>query len=191
MMNKILLSVLILSFFVACSDKKNEESNPVENEAVKVITDPLKVTLDAIVPQDDTLQIYYRFDSAMDFESMNMVSAFVKGDDSVQSIVFDLPTDPKIADFRIDFGNNQSQDEIAIKNLKLQYRANNFEAKDTLFYQYFWNNEFIDYQRDKAIAKPIMKDGKYDPIFLPREVFATTISTLYNPIATPAPQSQP
>lgn len=194
MMNKILFGFLITSALISCGDKKdkNTENDASSTETPVVITNPLKVTLDAIVPKDDTLEIYYRFDSNSDFEAMYMINAAVKGNDSTQNITFDLPTDKKIYDFRIDFGNNKDQSEIQIKNFNMQFKGASFNVKDTLFYQYFLNNEFIDYTRAKAIAKPKQVNGAYDPIFMPREVFAMEVEKLFNPKpvqqANPTPQ---
>ncbi|WP_413533397.1 hypothetical protein [Empedobacter brevis] len=194
-MNKILYGVLISSFLISCGDKKGERSKSNESNGDTVvpvvITDPLKISLNAIISKDDTLEVYYRFEPNANFESMYVVSTPVVGKDSAQNIVFDLPTDKKPYDFRIDFGNNKEQSDIQIKNFNMQYKGNSFNVKDTLFYQYFWNNEFIDYTRNKAIVKPKSVNGTYDPIFMPREVFATEVNKLFNPIPTanqtPAP----
>jgi|GEM_PF-1148264 len=185
-MNKILYGVLITSFLISCGDNKGERSKSEETNdqaaAPIVITDPLKVSLNAIIPKDDTIEVYYRFDPKANFESMYVVNAPVKGQDSAQNVVFDLPTDKKIYDFRIDFGSNKEQSDIQIKNFNMQYKGNSFNVKDTLFFQYFWNNEFIDYTRNKAIAKPKSVNGNYDPIFMPRETFSFEIDKLFNPI---------
>lgn len=192
-MNKVLFGVLISSTLISCGDNKKSDSKTNESptEAPVVITNPLKVTLDAIIPKDDTLEIYYRFDPNTDFEAMYMINSVVKGHDSIQNITFDLPTDKKIYDFRIDFGTNKDQSPIEIKNFNMQYQGTSLNVKDTLFFQYFQNNEYIDYTRDKAIAKPKVVNDNYDPIFMPREVFATEVEKLFNPAPKAAPEPQP
>ena len=190
MMNKILSTVLISGLLISCGEKKTEEKEQVA-EPTAVITNPIKVSLNAIVPKDDTLQIYYRFDPKSNFESMYVVNAVVKGSDIAQDITFDIPSDKSVSDFRIDLGNNKDQSPIEIKNFNMSFEGKSFNVKDTLFYQYFQNNEFIEYTRDKAIAKPISISGNYDPIFMPREVFSYEVQKLFAPApaTTPAPSA--
>lgn len=175
MIRKIISCVLVLIALISCSDKSGKAA---ENEVVSVKEDPLVVTLNAIVKEDDTLQVYYRFDPTTDFLAEQVVTSVVKGSENPQNVVFNVPTDDPLADFRIDFGTNKSQKEIEIKDFKMQYKGKAFNAKDTLFYQYFWNNESIEYNREKAVAKPVIKGTNYDPIFMPREVLMTEIQKI-------------
>lgn len=187
MINKILAGILATGLLISCGDKKGTR-NSSETEAIAaepiIIANPLKVSLNAIVDKDDTIQVFYRFDLNSDYNSMHVVNAIVKGSNVAQNINFDIPTDQKIADIRIDLGTNKDQEKIQIKNFNMQFEGRSFNAKDTLFFQYFYPNEFIDYDRKTSTAKLQEKDGKYDPIFMPRPVFETEMQKIITPITT-------
>ena len=172
-----LIALLTLVIFVSCKDEKN----PKTEDAVVAETpkETFKVGLDLVIKKDDSLQIYYKDQGMTDWVFDKCVTKVVKGSDQVQEVIFNLPEDVLPSELRFDMGTNKSQGEVEIKSFKMNYLDKTFVAKDTLFFQYFYPNDQIDYNRSKAIAKPIVKaNTPYDPIFISREVLTNEINKI-------------
>ena len=173
----VLFTLLTLVMFVACKNEKNAESEVVSAEKAK---ETFNVAFDLVIKQDDSLQLYYKDETMKDWAFDKCVTSVIKGSDNVQQVMFSLPEDVLPTELRFDLGSNKSQKEVEIKNFKMKYYEKSFEAKDTLFFQYFYPNEQIDYNRAKAIAKPLTAGDKvYDPIFISRPVLTDQINNLY------------
>ncbi|WP_313805903.1 hypothetical protein [Flavobacterium sp.] len=173
---KILASLFALMVVVACKD--NKETEAAETKVAEQPKETFKVAFDLIIKKDDSLQLYFKDETMKDWVFDKCVTTVVKGSDNVQKVEFALPEDMMPTELRFDFGSNKEQEEIQIKNFKMQYFQKSFEAKDTLFYQYFIPNEYIDYNRNQAIAKPKVVNGNYDPFAFSREVLTTQIQNI-------------
>lgn len=158
-------SVLLLAITMSIVSCKNEKTT--DKETVKVEQDnSFKVVMDLIVEQDDSFQIYYNEDGTNDFSPENYVNVDIKGKPEHQEIVFKLPEDVLPKQLRFDIGSNKEQKEMKIIAFKMEYLDKKFEAKDTLFWNYFGNNTSIKYIREKAIVVPLPNNTEgYDPIF--------------------------
>jgi hypothetical protein len=151
---------------------KNEDSKKKEIEAKKVDPKELfKVSLDLIISKDDSLQIFYREAGMEDYDGSKTVFAAVKGSNLTQQVEFVLPENVLPSKLRIDLGNNKEQLPVEIKNFTMKYMDKIFQAKDTMFFQYFIPNDQIEWDRKKAVAKIKAKPNTfYDPGFLSRDV---------------------
>lgn len=173
----VLLTLLTFVMFVACKNEKNAEAEGVSAEKAK---ETFNVAIDLVIKKDDSLQLYYKDESMKDWTFDKCVTSVVKGSDLVQQVMFSLPQDVLPTELRFDLGSNKKQEEVEIKNFKMKFYEKSFEAKDTLFFQYFYPNEQIEYNRAKAIAKPLVSGDKvYDPIFISRPVLTDQINKLY------------
>jgi hypothetical protein len=164
MKNKILLVITALSLLTisSCKDDKKESDKKVN----KVEDKSFNIIMDVVVTKDDNFQIYYNEDGSDNYTGDKYVNVDVKGKPESQEIVFKLPEDAMPASLRFDVGSNKEQGEIKINAFKMKYFDKVFEAKDTLFFQYFGNNTSIKYIREKAIAVPLVNNPTgYDPIF--------------------------
>lgn len=162
---KIFLSAMVAILLFSC----NENKTTTTGEPVEKIEDDkeiFKVTLNAIVTKDDAFQIYYMDDDSKPFEEKKSIFVDIKGSPAPQDIVFKLPKDELPNFLRIDFGVNKEQSDIIIKNFKINYLDKVFEAKDSLFFNYFViNEETMTKDVSKSSLKPkLLADGKYDPI---------------------------
>lgn len=171
---KIILAFSVLTIFISCKKEGSHDSDLPEKPV-----ELFKVGLDLVIQKDDSLQVFYKDIADKDWKSYNSVTNFVKGSPVVQQVLFKLPEDVVPKEIRIDFGTNIDQAPIEIRNFKMEYIKKTFQAKDTMFFQYFMPNDQIQYSRNTAIAKPIYKKGTtYDPLFLPREVLLVEIDKL-------------
>ncbi|WP_125718517.1 hypothetical protein [Flavobacterium ustbae] len=159
-------SLLLITVFTSCKkDAVKEEVKPIEIETKK---NNFQVTLTAIVKEDDNFQLYYSQDAyEVPYKEENSVWTAVKANSNQQDIVFNLPEDAIPNYIRIDLGTNENQKEIIIKNFKMNYYSKSFEAKDSLFFNYFLPNDCVKIvDKKNAILQNIKtKEGKYDPLF--------------------------
>lgn len=172
-MKTILKSTLLLSLlFFSCKKETNAEENKSANEVVeKKETPAFLVELDLVIKKDDTLQLFYTEFENEPFVGTKKVRTIVKGNSQEQKINFKLPGDVFPKRLRIDFGEYEGQEPIDFKNFKVSYLDNTFEAKDTMFYQFFMPNKQIQWDRKNAVINVNKKDGElYDPQFLSREI---------------------
>lgn len=164
MKNRILLVIATISLLTisSCKDEKKESDKNVD----KVVDKSFNIIMDLVVTKDDNFQIYYNEDGSDNYTGDKYVNVDVKGKAESQEIVFKLPEDALPASLRFDLGSNKEQGEIKINAFKMKYFEKVFEAKDTLFFQYFGNNTSIKYIREKAVAVPLINNPTgYDPIF--------------------------
>lgn len=171
--------ILILGISAAlfCSCKEEKQDKPEVKTSAPVET--FDVALEAIIKQDDSLQLFYRDETMPDYLEQNSVWTAVKGSKESQTVKFNLPEDILPEHIRLDFGQNKKQDPIEVKGFSMEYFGKVFQVKDTMFYQYFMPNEQIEWDRKNGIAKPAIKEGKvYDPFFFPRETLILEINKL-------------
>ena len=159
---KILFGLLLTITFLAC---KNEE----KAEVKEVKKDFYKLTLNAVVKKDDTFQVYFKDsnDDKAPFEEVNSIRVDLKGSESAQNIVFDLPADVFPTHLRVDFGSNKEQGEIVVNEFKVEFQDKKFVVKGADFFDYFIAEKtFVSFDKATSTAKPIVtEDGSYDPMF--------------------------
>lgn len=162
----IFLLLLSLSFFTSCKDNKQEK---VETKEVEKIT--MKISFNAIVKQDDEFQLFYTEDGSENFKGENSILVPVKGSASPQDIVFELPEDVLPKMIRFDLGGNKNQEEVVFNAFGISYLDKKFSAKGIELSQFFYENDQIQFNKEKGTAKPVVVEGKeYDPIFMATEV---------------------
>lgn len=177
---KILTFLGIIISLISCkNDNKNESSNSETKELIEAKVPGIKFSIDAIIKDNDTLQVYYRYDTSSDYVSEQSVNAVVKGSDSIQEVNFEIPGDKVIADFRLDIGNNVNQRPIQFKGFKMELNGKRFQTVDTMFIQYFNPNNQIEYDRKTSTATILKNITPYDPLFVPREPLLDEIKKLY------------
>lgn len=175
MKKSILLFFVLSAMFVACKGDNNQEKE------VKVKKPVFNIALDLLIKKDDSLQVFYCEDGDEEFHGAKTVWSSVKGNEDFQEILFSLPEDVLPTKLRIDVSNNKNQDPIEVKGITLKYIDKTFQAKDTMFFQYFIPNDQIDWDRKKAVAKFKLKEGEvFDPQFGSRDVLETELVKMIN-----------
>ncbi|MBP4137265.1 hypothetical protein [Flavobacterium geliluteum] len=180
MRKKIIFACLILLVgFISC--KKEDNKNLTQPAEVETNKNNFQVTLTATVKADDNFQMYYSQDDyEVPYKEENSVWVAVKASDKPQDIVFDLPQDVIPNYIRIDFGTNQQQKEITISNFKMKYYSKSFEAKDSLFFNYFIPNDCVKIlDKNNSVVQNIQpQDGRYDPLFYSEKALYDQIQLL-------------
>lgn len=167
MRTKLIFTSLILALtFISCKKEvSKEEIKPIEVETNK---NNFQVTLTATVKTDDNFQLYYSQDEYdVPYKEENSVWVAVKANDNPQDIVFNLPEDVIPNYLRIDFGTNEAQKEVTVKNFKMKYFSKSFEAKDSLFFNYFIPNDCVKIldKKNSVVQNIKSQKGIYDPLF--------------------------
>ncbi|MEZ4853129.1 hypothetical protein [Flavobacterium sp.] len=161
--NNLFLAFFMLITLIGC---KKEVSEQEQNQPVEKLDNAFTVTLNAVVKQDDSFQLYYKDLDEAPYEEKNSMFIEFKGKAEPQDITFKLPQDELPSFFRLDFGTNKAQEEILVNSLKISYLDKTIEAKGLDFYKYFVVNEAtMDKDSLTTVLKPkITKEGTYDPI---------------------------
>jgi hypothetical protein len=177
----ILGGFLLILLFISCKEENTNslETNELTNTEEVIDKNIFTVTLNITVKKDDSFQIYYKDVEELAFEEENSIFIEFTGSDQPQDIVFKLPEDVLPSFLRLDFGTNKEQSEIVINSFKINYLDKVFESKGNDFFNYFYSNELLEVNKEKAIVKPITSEkGDYDPIFCSGEGLKTQIDLL-------------
>lgn len=175
-----LVGLLVSVSLISCKNSEEKTQEPVANQETKP-TNAFRITLTAIVPNDDSFQLYYSQDAyGTPYKEENSLWKEMKGSPNPQDIVFDLPEDVFPSFLRMDFGTNENQKEITVRNFKIEYMNKKFEAHDAQFFNYFIPNESIK-STDKVLSKVILgkkPDNTYDPLFYSEKALYDEIQKL-------------
>lgn len=169
-------AVFFTLLFSACKDDKSKENQPAAEEKAPVES-KVSITVDMVVPVDDTFQIFYSEDGTLNFTEEKSVRVNVKGKPESQKIVFDFPEGVAFTFLRFDAGENKLQKEMKMDNFLIKYYDKKFEAKGNLFFQYFAPNDQIKVDMAKSTFVPQGKEP-YDPIFYPLEPLGDVLNKL-------------
>ena len=149
MRTKVIIAVVLLSILsISCKNEKSVDQLPVVEE--KLPESKVNVTVDMVVPVDDSFQLFYTEDNTLNFSEEKCVRVNVQGKEKSQKIVFELPDDVAFTFMRFDVGENKQQKEMKIENFVIKYYDRKFEAKGNLFFQYFSPNNQLKADNQKS-----------------------------------------
>lgn len=177
MKTKFILSVVIAFVLFSCKQEAKPTESKDKNEEVSKV---FKVTLDVKVNKDDTFHLFYTEDGSINFAEESSVWVELKGNPESQQVVFSLPENTIPTQMRIDFGINKNQDDMIIRNFKMDFAGKTFEAPGAQFFKYFRPNDLVvAIDAATGAIKPIKKEGQgYGPSFYPQEELAKEIESL-------------
>lgn len=164
----VLLSVVIVTFFVSCKNNDaSEKENLSANDATEVKQDTVfTITLNATVLKDDSFQVYYKNEETGKYEEANSLFTEFKGSDKPQDIVFRLP-DGVIPNYiRTDFGVNKEQTEVKINSFKMSYFGKEFKTNNAseFFKLILIEPKTATVDVENGIIKPITTIEVHDPL---------------------------
>lgn len=144
---KIRISVFALFtaclFLSSCKNDKDSDKQPATETIVEETSKNFEVSFELIATQDDNMHLYYTEDGSINFTEEQSVWAPFKGSTDSQKVVFILPEEVLPTDLRIDlgYGKNEKQQEIVLKNFKMNYYGKSFEASGADIFNYFYTNK--------------------------------------------------
>lgn len=179
-MKNIFIVALIALTFVGCKNEKTEENTTQQSgEAAAPKNDFFQVTLDVTAKKDDHFHIYFSEDGSINFTEENSVWSDVKGSESSQKVVFNLPKDVIPTQLRVDFGWTKDQGEIVINNFEMSYMGKTKTIPGADFFKYFRPNEgntIVNEQNHSVKSLP--NDGKVGPSAYPLETLTQELEIL-------------
>lgn len=162
----LLVIVLLATVFISCKNEKSDESKEIKTTKEANL---FNVTLNVTVKKDDTFSLFYTDDGSTDFSKIQPIWVDVKGSNSPQDVIFNLPQDVIPSQIRLDFGLNKNQEEIIINKFKMNYFAKSFEVTGDKFFIYFDPDKSKTiFDKDKSTINAVVKDGvRQSPSFYP------------------------
>ena len=181
----ILIGLLALGTVLACKEDKKENTKEapaaVEVEQNKTATGKVVVTLNAIVPVDDSFQVFYIEEDSLDFNGDFLIITPVKGKPEAQDIKFLLPDESYPIALRLDIGDNKKQGAINLNTVTVDYYGKSFVIKGgTEFLKYFYPNN-VDVKNPTAASVtlvPVEVGDSHDPMFYPTPALLEALKTL-------------
>lgn len=167
-----LVALLAISSLVSCKKENTEDKQATEagSKAENEASGKVAVVLNAVVPVDDTFQIFYSEAGTLDFDHNMEVK--VTGKATAQDITFALADDALPAAVRIDPGYVLEQKKLTINSVTFKYYEKSLVIKggDELL-KYFSPGNL---DKDSADAKSVtftVKDvnGSHDPMLYPTD----------------------
>lgn len=138
------LSLLLVMFcFSNCEKDKN--------------TNTLKIELDTVIKENDSIHIYYKEDSTIDFNENQSFWKTVNGISKNQKINFIFPDSIHPKQLRLDFGNSINQKEVVINQITFKYKKEVFSLQGKEIYYYFRIDDSVT-ELDKNLGVLKRKD---------------------------------
>jgi len=134
---KTICVLLIFAFFTNCENKEK--------------TNSLKMNLDVVIKENDSIQIYYTKNTSIAFVEEQSFWKKVLGSKKNQTISVIFPDSILPKQIRIDFGRNIKQSEIILNEITFSYKEKSFSAKGEEIYHLFRIDE-SNTQIDKLIG---------------------------------------
>ena len=154
----LLFSIVLLSVLTSC--KKETETKIEEPKK----SNNFKVTLDMLIKNDDSLQLFYQDELIPKFDEKNSLWVPVKGSLNSQEVTFNLPEEIIPTSLRIDISKKEGQQPIKINNFTVSYLDKKFETKDSTMIYYFSANNHLKYDPvNKTLTAIPVKGESYDP----------------------------
>ncbi|WP_040252891.1 hypothetical protein [Psychroserpens mesophilus] len=169
MRNYLLVFFLVASVF-ACKEEKQVEIKSTQEKQLVKSKEALSFMLEAIIENSGTFTLFYLEEGQEQITLKNSKSTEVKGSAEPQVISFTIRDEIIPDKLFLRFVNDEKQQTITVKTTSLFYGKKSIVIQDSLFYQYFMPNKFVDYDVNnfKATTKEI--DGEYLPRFSSRDV---------------------
>ncbi|KGO89071.1 hypothetical protein [Flavobacterium suncheonense] len=168
MKNKFLI-VLFAAVATLTSCKNEKEVSKEENKDVKKY---FNVEIEASAAKSDNFAMYFSEDGTTNFKDINAVWAGIKGGPEFQKVTFNLSEEKMPTHIRLDFGLNNDQDSVVIKNVKVDYFGKDFQFKGSEFFKYFIEDKQFNTKIDaaKGTVTILKKDGVYKtPYYYPAQ----------------------
>jgi len=102
----------------------------------KLADDHFRVSMQVVVPKDDTFALYYTF-GGTDFSQQQPLWTPISGKVEAQEVQFVFPKEVKPAQLRIDFGMNKTQGDIILKKIAMTYNHKEFSVSGQDIFRYF------------------------------------------------------
>ena len=178
-LNIITLALLILSFGSCKNDGKLNDPKS-SSQQIKG-DDVFRVKFNLTLKKDDNLCLYYTHDGSINFNDKETVWIPLKGNETAQDIVFELPESVIPSFIRIDFGSgkNLEQSDVALKVFEMSYNGKISKSNGAEILNYFVPFEpYTKVTPNTSVLQRLKKDQTAGPILYPKETQTAKINEL-------------
>ena len=136
------------------------------------------VEVEASVPFDDIFYVYYLQEGVKNWSDENSSHLRIKGSNTAQKLLFEVPIDKKIEKIRIDIGANKQQGPIQIKSLVLSSEIDRIELKDSINTLFSLNVYTLF---SEGLYKTREVEDRYDPFLISKDEVTIILERLRTP----------
>lgn len=161
--------IALASLFSSCKDEKDVDS--LEVVTPEAVDTGYKVTVNVIVKKDDDFSLFYNEDNTIDFTKIDAMWQGVKGSESEQPVVFNLPVEVVPTQLRLDFGMKQDQEDIILRSVVIEHKGKKEIITGPLLKNCFVADASkCTFDGDTGVIKAVVKNGKREfPSLYPQE----------------------
>lgn len=156
----LLLIALLISFVSLFGCRGDNKSSSGHN--LELQEDHLIVELELKVQEDDILGIYYRNEDEK-YSKEQLILTNVLGFKDFQKVIFVFDQLVFPSHILIDFGENENQGEILLRQLVFKYNDEEHVFSHQEIKKYFKPNSGFQFSFDSMAGKGVIVNGKYDP----------------------------
>ena len=165
-MKKITYLFLITLLVTSCKNQKKAE--PVN----KTLKNTFAVSV--LISKEDVFTLYYLDEKSKKYNEELSTSIIVKTSDSIQEIIFNLPS--KVNGFRLGLGSQKDLGEIKIKEIRTVYNGKNTTIDNNELGYYFLFNRYIkNYISQNGTMQFRSFDKDYNPFITSKQDFLDLI----------------
>jgi len=165
-MRKCILVLFLLASTLACKEEKKAASNSSQHKQ----KESLSFNLDAIIENNGIFTLFFLEEGQENISIKNSRILEVKGSLEPQILTFTINEDVIPDKLFLRFVNEEKKQVIDIRSATISFGDKSIIIKDSLFYQYFMPNKFVEYDNKNFRATTKEVDGKYLPRFGSRDL---------------------
>ncbi|WP_177730883.1 hypothetical protein [Flavobacterium inviolabile] len=155
--------LLTTLFLVSCGSETKKES---ENAVSETKSKQVELTVEFKSPVNDRFKVFYTVVPNVEITGEYMMTKYTYGSNDMQKIVFTFPVGALPYKLRLDVGENQSVDNITIKNISLDYKDIHIDGDNGEFMNQWSPNESLKYDDQNFVYNLIPVNGKKGPVFI-------------------------
>lgn len=174
-MKNFFLVFLIVGCVFSCNEEKKENKIKPTKEAEIEHINALSLNFEAVIENDGKFTLFFMEEGQEHISLKNSKAIDVKGGLDTQNLVFTIKEETIPTKLFLRFVNDERVQSISVKSATFSYGKKSFQIPDSLFFQYFMPNKFVDYNKENFTATTKEIDGDYLPRFFSRKVLIDKI----------------
>ncbi|AEH00879.1 hypothetical protein [Lacinutrix sp. 5H-3-7-4] len=159
-----------LKSFNELNSLKQKKEVLLDVENTNLTDGEFRIVVEGTFKEDDVLLLFYTDDYGKSLKKKEPLKINVRGSDFPQTLIFTLPNEDFLVDFRLDISDNVNQkniiiDRILIAELSSLITINRDDISDS-----FVGNEYVVFGDNGHVILSVLEEGnvkKYNPYFLP------------------------
>lgn len=156
-----------LKAFNTAHSKKTKTETLIDTQNINIKDGEFRVIIEGTFESNDDILLFYTDDSSKPLNKK--LTRKVKGNTNPQTIIFTLPNEDFLVDFRLDISDNIKQKNIELDRISIIELNSIIEIDKSKILENFITNEYIDIDTNGNINLKVIEDGKikkYNPYFL-------------------------